>query len=98
MTQASLGAKFPYLTIDGETELEVRPGAGSGDVLTVRNAGVPSLRGRGRGHLRVRLVVDTPTDLTDEEDALLRELAERRGEQVAEKGSKWVDKIRSAFT
>jgi molecular chaperone DnaJ len=45
---------------------------------------VPHVRGRGRGDLHVRLVVDTPSDLSREQEALLRELASVRGEPVAE--------------
>ena len=54
----------------------------------MKGAGVPSLRGRGRGDLLVRVDVDVPTRLGDEEAELLRRLAELRGEEVAppEKG------------
>ena len=43
--------------------------------------GVPALRGGNRGNLVVRVIVETPTRLDDEQEELLRELAELRGEE-----------------
>ncbi len=43
--------------------------------------GVPALRGGNRGNLVVRVVVETPTRLDDEQSELLRRLAELRGEE-----------------
>ena len=53
-------------------------------MLRVRHAGVEHVHGRGRGDLFVHLVVDVPTELDDVERDLLRQLAEHRGESVAE--------------
>ena len=58
---------------------------------------MPHLQGRGRGDLIVTVVVDTPKDLTKEQEALLRTLAEERGEAVAAPASGLVSKLRSAF-
>ena len=44
------------------------------------------LRGRGRGDLVLTLVVDTPTDLTPEQEEFLRLLAKERGEEVKDPG------------
>ncbi|MDH3755087.1 MAG: molecular chaperone DnaJ [Acidimicrobiia bacterium] len=98
MTQAALGATLPYETFDVPTELVVPAGSGTGDMLFVKGQGVPRLHGRGRGNIIVRLVVDTPTGLSSDEDALLRELAEKRGEQIAPRDESWVGRIKSAFS
>jgi molecular chaperone DnaJ len=58
---------------------------------------VPYVEGRGRGDLLVRVVVDTPADLTGEEEELLRRLAVLRGEDVAPQEEGFFSKIRSAF-
>jgi molecular chaperone DnaJ len=96
-TQAALGAELTLATLDGEEVVTVAPGTQSGVVLRVRGKGVPRLQGRGRGDLRIRLVVDTPTDLTDEQEGLLRRLAELRGEAVAAPESGLFSRIKSAF-
>ena len=83
MTQAALGAAFPYETLDGTEELTIPAGTRTGKVFSLKGRGVPRVDGRGRGDLHIRVVVDTPTDLTREQEELLRRLAEERGEQVA---------------
>jgi molecular chaperone DnaJ len=73
------------------------PGTQSGRVFELRGRGVPAGRGRGRGNLLVRVLVDTPTDLGKDEEDLLRRLAEVRGEDVAPADSGFLSRIRSAF-
>ena len=46
----------------------------------------------------VRVIVETPTDLTSDQEALLREVAELRGEDVAPADEGWLKRIRSAFS
>jgi molecular chaperone DnaJ len=66
-------------------------------VVRLRGHGVPHVRGRGRGDLRIRYVVRTPTDLSDEEEELYRRLAELRGDAVAAPKGGVVGRIREAF-
>ncbi len=42
--------------------------------------------------------MDTPVGMSDDEEALLRELAKMRSEAVAEPRAGFVSKIRSAFS
>ena len=49
------------------------------------------------GDLLVEVVVDTPTDLDGEGEALLRQFAETRGEPVAPPGEGMFSRLRSAF-
>jgi molecular chaperone DnaJ len=97
MTQAALGAHLAYETLDGVEDLVVPAGTQTGRVFRLRGRGVPHLDGRGRGDLLVRAVVDTPTDLSREEEELLRQVAEQRGEVVADAEGGIFSKIRSAF-
>ncbi|HEY8526886.1 MAG TPA: molecular chaperone DnaJ [Acidimicrobiales bacterium] len=96
-TQCVLGATVPFDTLDGTEELELPPGTASGTVFRLRGKGVPHLERRSRGDLLVTVVVDVPTDLTEEEERLLREFAALRGEAVAEPTNGLFTKIRSAF-
>ena len=65
--------------------------------LRLRGQGVPHLQGRGRGDLIVTVVVDTPTDLTKEQEELLRQLAAARDETVSPPEAGFMSKLRSAF-
>lgn len=97
MTQATLGATLPFETLDGEEELTVQPGTQSGRDIRLRGKGVPHLQGRGRGDVIVTVVVDTPEHLDKEQEDLLRQLAELRGEAVAAPDPGLMSKLRSAF-
>ncbi|HKH87818.1 MAG TPA: molecular chaperone DnaJ [Acidimicrobiales bacterium] len=82
--QAALGASLDVETLDGVSRVDVAAGTQSGKVTRLSGVGVSRLRGRGRGDLLVEIVVDTPTKLSKEEHELLRQLAELRGEEVAQ--------------
>jgi molecular chaperone DnaJ len=97
MTQAALGHHLAYETLDGVEDLVIPKGTQSGRVFRLRHRGVPHVEGRGRGDLLVRAVVQTPQDLTAEQEDLLEALAEARGEEVARPDSGLLSKIRSAF-
>lgn len=97
MTQAALGAALRIETLDGEEDLVIPAGTQNGRIFRLRGRGVPSLRGRGRGDLIIRVEVAIPERLSGEETALLRRLAELRGEDVAPKDEGFLSRIRSAF-
>jgi molecular chaperone DnaJ len=73
---AALGATLEVPTLDGSLDVEVPVGAQPGDVVSVRGAGMPSLRGGRRGDLKVVVNVIVPRRLTDEQRALMSRLNE----------------------
>jgi molecular chaperone DnaJ len=87
LAQATLGAELEVESLDGPQLVVVVPGTQHGHVERVRGLGVPHLRGRGRGDLFVHVFVATPTELTPEQDELLRQFAAARGEQVLPPGA-----------
>jgi molecular chaperone DnaJ len=102
MTAAALGTSLTLETLDGPVELEIKPGTQGGTELPLRGKGVPRLRGGGRGDLHVHLDVQTPAKLDAEQEALLRKLAELRGETFPEGtfkpgGQNFFSRIRDAF-
>jgi len=82
MTMAALGGTVPLATLDGDhVTIEVEPGTQPGTVKRFRKRGIPSGEGWGRrGDLLVELRVDIPTNFSEEERRLLRQIAELRGE------------------
>jgi molecular chaperone DnaJ len=97
VAQAALGAVVAIPTLEDDHELTVPAGTQPGQVFRVKGAGVPSLRGRGRGDLMVRIEVEVPTKMRDDEAALFLRLAELRGEDVAPPEKGVLSKLRSAF-
>ena len=101
IAQATLGTHLEIDTLDGGQELTVPPGTQSGWEHRFRGLGVPRLdnrgRDRGRGDLIAHVSVHTPTDLSDEQEDLLRRFAELRDEAVTPPKTGLGKKIRSAF-
>jgi molecular chaperone DnaJ len=97
VTQAALGVHLPFETLEGSEDLVVPKGTQTGRVFRLRGRGVPHVDGRGRGDLLVQVVVDTPADLTREQEELLRRLAAERGDTVAPADSGFLARIRTAF-
>ncbi len=95
--QAALGVHLDIATLDGEENIEIAAGTQPGKVMRFRGKGVPRVQGRGRGDLRVHVIVETPDDLTAEQAELLRKFAELRGETVAPADSGLLSRIKSAF-
>lgn len=96
-TQATLGAELSFETLDGVEDLVIPAATQSGKVIRVRGKGVPHIEGRGRGDLLITVRVETPSHLTAEEEALVRELAALRGEVVAAPESGLLSKLRTVF-
>ena len=72
-------------------------GTPSGKEFRLKGRGVPHLERRHRGDLIVRVFVDVPTDLSEDEETLLRQLAAERGDEVAPTDAGFLSRIRSAF-
>jgi len=77
---AALGGTLEVPTLDGSASVELPAGAQPGEVLTLRGAGMPSLRRGRQGDLRVVVNVVVPRRLSDEQ----RELMERLNESLSE--------------
>lgn len=97
VTQAILGADLTFETLDGPEDITVPPATPAGHTFRLRGKGVPVVNRNGRGHLYLHVVIDMPLDLDEEQEALVRNLAELRGEPVGEAGHGFFSKLRTAF-
>ena len=97
MSQAALGTNASVPTLDGDVDLEFKPGTQPGEVRVLRGKGMPVLQGFGRGDHRLLVNVAVPRNLSDEQRRLLEEFAraEHEANYKAEEG--FFDKIRAAF-
>jgi molecular chaperone DnaJ len=101
MTAAALGTSLKLETLDGEEQVHIKAGTQSATVITLRGHGVPRLRSSSRGDLHVHVEVTTPTKVDAEQERLLRQLAELRGEEHPEGnapvGTNLFGRLRGAF-
>lgn len=84
IAEASLGAEIDVPLAEGESErVSVPAGTQPGWTHRLLGRGMGRLGRRGRGDLLVHLTVEVPTELSTEEEDLLRRYAELRKEQPA---------------
>lgn len=74
MAQAALGDQLEVPTVDGPVEIEIKPGTQNGEVIRLKEHGVPFLKGAGRGDQLVTVRVVTPRKLTPEQKQLFEQL------------------------
>jgi molecular chaperone DnaJ len=75
--EAALGAHISVPTLESFTGLQIPAGTQTGSVFRIRGRGLPLPHGSGRGDQLVRVLVLTPTDLSDRERRLLKEFREQ---------------------
>ena len=96
IAQAALGTRVRIPTIEGDEDLEIRPGTQPGTEIRLRGRGVPHLRRPGtRGDLHVLVRVNVPTKLSKKQRQLLEELAAESGEPVLPGGI--FDRVKDAL-
>ncbi|MXV79110.1 MAG: molecular chaperone DnaJ [Chloroflexi bacterium] len=101
VAQAVLGSEVQIPGIDGHAQpLNVPAGTQHGHEFRLRGQGVPHLRGRGRGDLRVHVVVEIPTKLSSQQRELFEQLAEELNVPTSSGGEEdgVFSRIRGAFS
>lgn len=83
--QFLLGGELKTDALDGEVEVEIPRGAKPGERLKVVGRGLPSLRGSRRGDLYYSLNVEFPKKLSEDEESLIRQIAELNKTKVSAK-------------
>jgi molecular chaperone DnaJ len=94
LIQAALGAVVPVPTLDGPVEMRVPPGTQSGTLFRLRGKGIGGKAG-GRGDAHVRVLVETPTNLSAQQRGLLEELAKTITVEQAPLQTAFASKLKS---
>lgn len=68
---AAAGGEIDVPTISGKAKIRVPAGTQSYTVLRLKGKGAPSLRGGARGDLHIRIIVETPVNLSKDQLELL---------------------------
>ncbi len=71
---AALGGEISVPTLDKPIKMKIRGGTQSHTLMRIRGEGIPMLRGKGKGDLYVRMIVEVPEKLSGEQKRLLKEL------------------------
>lgn len=96
-TQAALGSDTQIPTLNGMIPMHIPAGTQPGTEFRLAGYGLPSMRGYGRGDLRVKVVVEIPSRLTPEQRALLEELHRLENGEGTPLSKSFFEKVRELF-
>ena len=97
---AALGGEVELPTLDGHVSLKIPAGTQSGKVFRLRGKGVTTVRDPRKGDLFAKVSVETPVNLTSEQESLLRsfdELVSKGGERHNPRAGGWMESVRRFF-
>ncbi len=99
-SDAALGVEEEVPTIDGAVKLKIPKCTQTSKVFRLANKGMPRHSGRSdvRGHLYVRVIVETPRKLTQRQKELLEEFAEIEGEKRSKDKRSLFERLRDTVS
>jgi molecular chaperone DnaJ len=96
--EAALGVEAEVPTLDGNAPVKIEPGTQPGTTLRLKGEGMPRMRRRGRGDLKVVVDVMVPTRLTGEQRELLERFEAVSGEETYNGGGdSFFDRLKGVF-
>ena len=96
--EAALGVDAEVPTLDGPVPVKIEPGTQPGTTLRLKGKGMPRIRRRGRGDLKVVVDVMIPTRLTGEQRDLLERFETVSGEETYNGGGgSFFDRLKVFF-
>jgi len=96
-TQAALGGEIRVPTLDGNVKLKIPPGTQTNKIFRLKGKGIPYLHSYGRGDEWVKVVVETPVNLNNEQKELLRKFQELGRGNGQPKVKEFLNKIKQMF-
>jgi molecular chaperone DnaJ len=98
-TQAALGTTLDIPLLDASQEsLHVPAGTPSGEVFRLRGKGMPDPHGGRPGDLHIEVELVVPRKLSEEHEALLRQLAELEKTEVNPHEKSWFEKLKDLIS
>lgn len=77
-TDAILGTNIEVPTLTGKAMIRIPPGTHSGQTFRLKGKGFPKIGGFGSGDMLVRVLVDTPQNLSSRQKELIEELSKSK--------------------
>ncbi len=95
--QATLGDEIIVPTLDGKVKYKISEGTQSGTVFRLKGKGTKILNGNGRGDQYVKVIVEIPKKLNQEQKEALKKFADLMNEDVHEQRKSFFDKVKDVF-
>ena len=81
VVDAVLGTQIEVPTLDKSITVKVPPGTQHDEILRLRGKGLPMIDNAGRGDLKIRILINIPEKLTEEEHKLYEQLRKLKKER-----------------
>jgi molecular chaperone DnaJ len=94
---ATLGGSIEVPKLKGKTILKIPAGTQGGTIFRLKGEGMPSLRGSGAGDLLVRVDIDVPKKLSEEQREALKAYAQVSGDATTPVSDSWKNKFKRFF-
>ncbi len=94
---AALGGEIEVPTLTGTTALKIPAGTQNGKIFKLKAKGIASLHGHGIGDEEVKILVETPANLSDRQKELLKQFADLSGEKVNPITVSFMQKVKNLF-
>ncbi len=95
--QATLGDEIIVPTLDGKVKYKISEGTQSGTVFRLKGKGTKILNSNNRGDQYVKVIVEIPKRLDEEQKHALRKFGELMNEDVHEQRKSFFDKVKDVF-
>jgi molecular chaperone DnaJ len=97
ITQAALGAEIEVPTLEGKVKVKVPAGTQSHKILRLKGKGLAHLGSYGRGDQLVRVIVEIPTKLNQEQKNILKQFEESGSDAAHPMHSNFFEKVKNLF-
>lgn len=97
-TQAVLGADVEIPLLEGKDTLTIPAGTQPNHMFRLKGKGLPELRSGYMGDLHVEVKIEVPKKLSEEQEELLRQLAELEHTEVSPHRKSWFEQLKEYFT
>lgn len=97
-SDAVMGAEISVPTLEGMVNMKIPNGTQSGKVFRLKNKGVKVLGTNARGDQHVRVVIEVPKKVSEEERQLLHRLQELRKAAPSSETASFFEKMKGMFS
>ncbi len=94
---AALGGELEVPTLTGSATMKIPAGTQGGTTFRLRDRGMPTINGRGKGDLHVEVQVEVPTRLTPEQKEKLQAFTESIGEKNSPMHESFLERAKRFF-
>lgn len=94
---ATMGGEVEVPTLEGRIKMKIPAGTQSGKIFRLRNKGIVDIHNRGRGDQLVKVQIEVPTDLNNDQKKALKEFGRLTGEDSGPMHRLFVEKMSRLF-